>query len=252
MKQADRSFPLPFYVINKNFYVQSYSKQAKDLWGEPDSLLEIIDEESKNKIKKWVAPELHQTALEVHLKPFNAEPDPITADMYVTWNNDLYAQVIFLIKDEKLRKVTKTLNNLRSRLNDTNFELLEEKEKLEEVIDQNNRLSAPFIELTQDTALIPLFGDLSEEKMRAVENNLLVSSQKEDMDRLLFDFTAVGEMDREGVHVLTNMMTSLFYMGLDIIIIGVKPVQAKHLHEMEIPSQVNFMNSLQQAIDKYC
>ncbi|WP_082233468.1 STAS domain-containing protein [Halobacillus massiliensis] len=253
MKQVDRSFPLPYYVINKNFFIQSYSRQVSDLWGDNhENLLDIMDEESIDKVKKWVAPELHQASLEIYLKPFNDELDPVPADMYVTWNNDLYAEIIFFLKDEKLTKVTKTLNNLRSRLNDTNFELLEEKEKLEEVIDQNNRLSAPFIELTSDTALIPLFGNISNEKMLSVETNLLMSSQKEEMDRLLFDFTAVGEMDREGVHVLTNMMTSLFYMGLDIIIIGISPMQAKQLHEMEIPSQVSFLNSLQQAIEKYC
>ncbi|WP_431804341.1 hypothetical protein [Halobacillus andaensis] len=55
---------------------------------------------------------------------------------------------------------------------------VEEKEKLEEAIEQNNRLSAPFIELTKDTALVPLFGDLTSDKMQAVEDYLLKASQK--------------------------------------------------------------------------
>lgn len=51
-------------------------------------------------------------------------------------------------------------HTLRSRLNATDFELLEEKEKLEEDISHGNRLSAPFIRLTSDTALVPLKGAL--------------------------------------------------------------------------------------------
>ncbi|GGF32283.1 hypothetical protein GCM10010954_34370 [Halobacillus andaensis] len=252
MKQAERSFPLPYFKINKNFIVQSFSKEASILCGTPENLLDIVDEESVDKVKKWVSPDLHNSALEIHLKPLNGEVEPLTADMYVTWNNDLYAEVIVMVKDEKLTKVTNTLHQLRSRLNETNFELLEEKEKLEEAIEQNNKLSAPFIELTNDTALIPLFGDLTSEKMQTVEDYLLQSSQKEDIDRLLFDFTAVGEMNREGVHVLANMMTSLFYMGTEIIVIGVKPKQAKQLYELDVPLEVKFLHSLQQAISKYC
>ncbi|MCP3031310.1 STAS domain-containing protein [Halobacillus sp. A1] len=252
MKQADRTFPLPFFTINKNFTILTFSQEAEKLCGTPASLLEVFEDGSLEKVKKWVTPELHKAALEVHLKPVAEEVEPLTVDLYVTWDNDLYAQALIIPKDDKLTKVTKTLNQLRGRLNDTNFELLDEKEKLENAISQNNRLSAPFIRLTEDTALIPLFGELTQEKMQAVEDNLFKSSQNDDIDRMLFDFTAVGEMNREGIRVLTNMMTSLFYMGAEIVIIGVKPKQVKVLHEMVIPSQIRFMNSLQQAIHKYC
>ncbi|MCP3028231.1 STAS domain-containing protein [Halobacillus sp. A5] len=252
MKQADRAFPLPYYKINKNFTVQTYSEEAFKLWGNQENLLHIIDEESIEKVKKWISPDIHKSSVEAHLKPVNGGNDPLTADVYTTWNNDLYAEVILMMKDDKLNRVTKTLNQLRSRLNDTNFELLEEKEKLEEAIDQNNKLSAPFIELTLNTALIPLFGDITSDKFHTVEEGLLHASQKEDIDRLLFDFTAVGEIHREGIHVLTDMMTSLFYMGTEIIVIGVKPQQAKQLHELNLPLNVQFIHSLQQAVAKYC
>jgi rsbT co-antagonist protein RsbR len=252
MKLVDRAFPIPYYVINKNFNIQSLSQEAEDLHGPKENLLDIFDQDSLSKVKDWVVPEIQKASIEIHLKPKGAEDRPITADLYVSWENDLYAQVILMLKDNNLNKVTKTLDQLRSRLNDTNFELLEEKEKLEEAIDQNNRLSAPFIELTADTALVPLFGDLTQEKMYAVEDYLLYSSQKDEIDRILFDFTAVGNLQREGVQVFINIMTSLFYMGPEIVLIGIQPDQAKRLSEMNLPSEVIFINSLQQAIMKYC
>jgi len=252
MKQVERVFPLPYYRINKNFYIYAYSKEACDLHGMKEHLLDIFDEASLSKVKETVKPEIQKASLEVHLKPLDKQDSIKTADMYVSWENDLYAEVLLHVKDERLSKVTQTLTQLRSRLNDTNFELLEEKEKLEEAIEQSNRLSAPFIVLSLDTAMIPLFGDITKEKMHAVEDSLLKSSQREGIDRLLFDFTAVGEFNRDGIHVLTDMMKSLFYMGAEIIMIGIQPHQAKLLNDFKLPLEINYMHSLQQAVAKYC
>ncbi|MGP4077957.1 STAS domain-containing protein [Halobacillus sp. K22] len=252
MKQVDRTFPLPYYRINKNFIIYAYSKEAGDLHGVKEYLLDIFDDSSHAKIKDSVKPEIQKASLEVHLKPVNEQDTIKTADMYVSWENDLYAEVLLHVKDEELSKVNQTLTQLRGRLNETNFELLEEKEKLDEAIEQSNRLSAPFIVLSPDTATIPLFGDITTEKMYAVEESLLKSSQREGIDRLLFDFTAVGEFNREGIRVLSDMMKSLFYMGLDISIIGIQPHQAKELNELKLPPEINYMHSLQQAVAKYC
>ncbi|WP_431804343.1 hypothetical protein [Halobacillus andaensis] len=69
---------------------------------------------------------------------------------------------------------------------------------------------------------------------------------------MLFDFTAVGEINRESIYMLVNLITSQFYMGIEIITSGVRPKQAKMLHELNLPLQVSFIHSLQQAIAKYC
>ncbi|MGI8315642.1 STAS domain-containing protein [Halobacillus mangrovi] len=252
MKLVDRTFPLPYYKINKKYQIQSCSKEAEDLFGPQENLLDIFDEYSKPKVKNWVNPEVQKVSVEIHLKPINEEDGPLTADMYVSWENDLYAEVMLMMKDSRLTKVTKTMNQLRARLNDTNFELLDEKEKLEEAIAQNNRLSAPFIDLTEDTALVPLFGDITSEKMYAIEEYLLQSSQRDGIDRILFDFTAVRHVERDGIQVFNNLMTSVFYMGPEVVLIGIRPEQAKQLSEMNMLADIKYMNSLQQAIMKYC
>ncbi|MBA2175716.1 STAS domain-containing protein [Halobacillus locisalis] len=251
MKLVDRSYPLPFFTINKNHSIYSYSKEAKELFGEPKNLLEILDEDSVEKMKEWVTPDIHKASLEVHVKSQQEGVDLLTVDLHVKWDNDLYGEVLLIVKDEKLTKVTRTLDQLRSRLNDTNFELLEEKEKLEEAVEQNNQLSAPFIVLNDQAALIPLFGDITEEKMYSVESQLLQQSQESEVDQLLFDFTAVGEMQRSGVHVLLNVITSLVYMGSEISFIGVQPAQAKQLKEINLPNEIQFLSSLQMALNKY-
>lgn len=252
MKQVDKAFPLPFFTINKNFKIQSYSKEAVPLLNEGEKLLDIFDEESVMKVKDWITPDIQKARIEVHLKSQGDEEDIQTADLFVKWNNDMYAEVLVMMKDENLTKVTHTLNQLRSRLNTTNFELLEEKEKLEEAVEQNNQLSAPFIVLNEATALVPLFGDITEDKMYSVETQLLLKSREVEVDQILFDFTAVGELKRSGVSVLVNVITSLSYMGAQIIFIGLQPSQAKQLKEMNLPSEIKFLSSLQMAIQKYC
>ncbi|WP_281976006.1 STAS domain-containing protein [Halobacillus litoralis] len=252
MKRVDRSFPLPFFIINKKFIIQSYSQEAETMFGERENFLDVFDEDSMDKIRKWVTPDIKKLSLESHLKPLGEAISPITCDVHVNWKNDLYAEVLVITKDAQLTKVTKTMDQLRSRLNDTNFELFEEKEKLEEAIQQSNRLSAPFIQLTSDTALVPLFGDITEDKMFTVEDHLLHSSQIGETERILFDFTGVGELIHEGTYVLKNIMTSLYYMGAEVVITGVRPDHVKNFQAMQFPSKINFMNSLQQAIRKYC
>ncbi|MEC3884529.1 STAS domain-containing protein [Halobacillus sp. HZG1] len=252
MKRVERSFPLPHVIINKNFKVESISDEAVEMFGEVDNLLDVMDEGSLSKIKKWVTPDVHKLSIEIAIKPSGEGQNPITCDMHVKWKNDLYAEVLIIPKDEQLSKVTKTMDQLRSRLNDTNFQLLEEKEKLEDAIQHGNRLSAPFIRLTEETALIPLFGHITADKMYTVEEPLLQATQHGDIERILFDFTAVGQIDGDGAQLLKNLMTSLCYMGSEVIITGVRPEQVKRIQLIHFSSEITFMNSLHQALKKYC
>ncbi|WP_163528853.1 STAS domain-containing protein [Halobacillus ihumii] len=251
MNQVDPAFPLPQLIINKNYKIKSFTEEAKEIFGQPSDLLELVDEDSILKVKQWVTPEHAKASLEVLVRPPSYSSTPLTVDMHVVWEGELYAHVLIILKDEKLTKITNTLSQLRTRLNDTNLELLEEKEKLEEAMHQNNRLSAPFIKLTEESGLVPLFGDLNNDKIRAIEDSLLYTVRTKDVDRVLIDFTAVGDMQQEGIAGLKQIMTSLFYMGTELIIIGIQPRQAMLLHRMDAPLQVIYMNSLEQALDKY-
>ncbi|MFQ3544798.1 STAS domain-containing protein [Halobacillus rhizosphaerae] len=252
MKQVDYPFPLPYYTVNRNFTIQTYSKEAFELAGVQQNLLDIIDPESHNKLRDWVSADGHlaRSPLEINLVPLKDSEQLQTADVYLGWDNDLYAQVMILVKDKKLAKVTHSLQQLRTRLEDTNFELMEKKEELEKVIEQNNHLSAPFIKLTNRRALVPLFGNLTQEKMNAVSNHLLSTAQKESAEVILFDFTAVGEVNKESIEILIRLMTSLFYMGGRIVALGVKPEHAKLLHREDFPARLQFMNSVEQALIK--
>ncbi|MYL21089.1 STAS domain-containing protein [Halobacillus litoralis] len=252
MKRVDHSFPLPVFTINKNFIIQSYSKEAEDHFVITENFMDLFDEGSLSKLKKWINPEVKKVTLEVQLKPYGNASNPVTCDLHVKWNNDLHAEVLLILKDDQMERVTTMMNQLRARLNDTNFQLLEEKEKLEEALELNNRLSAPFITLTPDTALIPLFGDLSLDKMDVIEEPLLHRVNQGGMERVLLDFTGVGDIPKDGAQALKSLTASLFYMGAAVVITGVRPEQVPKLQQIRFPVDVSYLHSLQQAVSRYC
>ncbi|MFG6119604.1 STAS domain-containing protein [Thalassobacillus sp. B23F22_16] len=252
MKQVDEFFSVPYLLITKQFEILQYSTEVEDIFVMHHNFLKMCDEESVHKVRKEVVPGKSKNKIEINLVPSSANHDLLLVDLYVNWKNDLHAEMMILPKDQGMLDVTASLGQLRSRLNTTNFELLEEKEKLQEAMAENNRLSAPFIELSSTTALVPLFGDLNAEKINAVGDELLTSAQQSDIETILFDLTAVGEIEQDGVIAFQGVVQSLAYMGMEIVVIGVKPDHAQRINDLQLKLGLKFLRSLQQAIRKYC
>lgn len=249
MRQVHDQLPIPFVTIDRKFYILEYTPEANELLDLNPSFLESVDKDSHDKVIKWVNPDAGKVNIEINMEKGS---EVFLIDLYVHWKNDLQAEVIMMPKYEENNHVSGMLEKLQKRLNDTNFELLEEKDKLEAAVDQNNRLSAPYIGLTTDTALIPLFGDLDERKLFAIKEQVLQEVHHYNHDRVLFDFTGVGAFNSEALHLLRDIFTSLLYMGKEVVIIGVKPDQARKLNEMSIQMNLQYMHSLQKAIEKFC
>lgn len=249
MRQVDDKMPIPYLTIDKNYQILEYTKEATELMELHPSFLDLIDEGSHSKVKKWLHPETPKIKLEVNL---NKEDNSTLVNLYVNWINDLQAEVMIVPTQEGNQHVSSMLERLQARLNDTNFELLEEKDKLTDALNEINQLSAPYIELTHQTALIPLFGFIDKDKLEAIKEKVLVAAHNQDHECLLFDFTAVADLNKEGVQLLKDTFNSLIIMGKEIVVVGMKPNQAKRLHELRVQLDIKTMHSLQLALDKYC
>ncbi|WP_169910942.1 STAS domain-containing protein [Evansella clarkii] len=249
MQTALNHLPVSAVVIDRNFKILHATSEAAALLGKVDTFLSAVEEGSHAKVKKWVKPEQEKITLEANL--VTEQGEVIAAELAVGWGNELYGEIVIFEKQSSINEVTGQLANLRERLSETNFELLSEKEKLEEALQENNRLSAPYIQITDDVALIPLYGDLNESKMNVIQANVLASSNEQSSETLLFDFTAVGSIEASGVKMLKKMFASLCYMGNEVLITGVKPDQAKRLHELDIKLHIEFIHSLKSAVRKF-
>ncbi|MFB4163206.1 STAS domain-containing protein [Alteribacillus sp. JSM 102045] len=218
-------------------------------FGEPFSLLEIIEEQSRAKVEQMIHPDVEETSLEINI--VTKTGDVLLADLYAGWNSELHGEVLVIKKDQAIMTVTSRLNSLRTRLQETNMEFFKEKERVEEVLAENNRLSAPFIEMTEEVALVPLFGDIDENKMTVMKDHILKSAHLDEMYIILIDFTAMGHIDRKGLTGFKNLFKSLQYMGKEVVVTGIHPKQAQRLHALDIQVEIKFIQSLQAAVKKF-
>ncbi|MFC5711214.1 STAS domain-containing protein [Thalassorhabdus alkalitolerans] len=248
MQQVNEQLPIPIFLIDKNLQILGCSPEAEEQFNVNFSLLDVIEGESRDKVKQQVHPDQGKRKLEINV--INQKEQVLLADLYAGWESELHGKVFIQIKEESISRVTDMLAELRTRLQDTNFELLKEKEKLEQALIENDRLSAPFIEVTEDLALIPLYGEVHEDKMNIIREKILTASFERPVTNLLFDFTAIGEIKGEGLLVLKNMFQSLTYMGKKVVITGVTPKQAKRLHELDVHLNITFIQSLEAAVKK--
>ncbi|WP_347862453.1 STAS domain-containing protein [Salimicrobium sp. PL1-032A] len=246
MKRADNVFPLPYFEIDANWNIREYSAEAEELFGLPFHFSDIVDMETKEKAKEWLHPKHEKAKLEMNL--WKKDGDVLLADTYITWKNDLFAEVLLVPKDTQVDKVATRLQAIQTELTKTKLELVEEKERAEAVTEHNNRLSAPFISLTEESALVPLFGDLSHRKIRSIEQHLLEDVRDSEADLILFDFTAVGNIEKEGFELLAGLMKALSHMGLEITVIGLHPRHVPHVYKWALPTGVRFMQSLEQVL----
>lgn len=250
MRLVNNQMPLPYFKIDKKYHIIDYSPEAMEAFSFQSSILDFVEEGSKSKVEKWVTHTEPKHAIELNV--VMKDGGISLADAYVNWMNDLHAEVILMEKQKQNEGVQSMLQRLQERLNETDFALLEEKEKVEETLRENYQLSAPCIRLTNQTSFVPLFGNLNEQKMSFVKNQILHSAHSKESERMLFDFTAVGEITSEGFTQLQDVFTSIEYMGKSIIVIGVKPPHARQIHQFKMHTTTTFLHSLEQAIHQYC
>ncbi|TMW73358.1 STAS domain-containing protein [Alteribacter natronophilus] len=242
--------PLPYIKINSRFDILHVSDRAKEEFPTVNSFLDIIDRESREKAKKTLERRINNFTLELNLQTKNS---PLTLyDVYGHWNgNGEEAHIITVLKDSRMEKVESQLLTLQKRLRNTNFELYEKNEELEESIARNNRLSAPFITLSDRVALVPVYGDLHEEKLLAVQENIYDAVYEGDYEKVLIDFTGVGAIEKDGIHAIKEIFLTLDYMGVTVILIGIQPHHARQMKIYKEELKMTCIHSAQEAIKRF-
>lgn len=173
-------------------------------------------------------------------------------DVHILWDSDDCANMIFLPKDSSNEVLMNKLLELQGRLASTDFELLEKKEELEQVLIRLNQLSGPFIPLSESMCLIPLFGDITADKINVISESCLKSVFAGEYDEILFDLTAVGEVEDKGIEKFTQLIKTLNFMTGSIIkLIGIKPNLAKVVNNYKLDEWVQLDQSLKQVLSVY-
>lgn len=241
------NIPIPYFQINREYEILNRSKLAQEQFPNVEGFLELVDGDSLEKAERTLQTYSRETKFELVMKTFHS---PFTLfEVRLSWDMDDTCEIICIEKSSENEKLSLQIDRLRARLQNTDFELLDKKNELEAALHQINELSGPFISLTNDTALIPLFGDLTEDKMTLISKKILDNAHNKDQERLYFDFTGVAEITKEGFKELQQVFKTLWYMGqIEAIIIGITPQQAVMLNNLDAEYHLKFVSTLKDAI----
>ncbi|EIT87419.1 hypothetical protein A374_00555 [Fictibacillus macauensis ZFHKF-1] len=250
MLVTDYALPVPYIKVNEALEVLYYSEKAAQLFHIPYNFLHLADEENERKLRGFLALSRDDRPLEISLQ---TKESPFELfDLYVTWDHYVHGHIICIRKEDTNAKLEQMVQQLQHRLLTTDFELFEKKEELEKAFYAIDQLSGPFIMLSGGVALIPLFGDITDRKINAIKEQTLKRAYEHELETALFDFTAVGTITLEGLLQLDQLFRALRYMGgIAAVIVGVKPIHAQQLHNLDSAVSFTTLSTLKDALQKY-
>ncbi|PPA69486.1 Stressosome protein rsbRB [Jeotgalibacillus proteolyticus] len=252
MQHFNEQLPLPFLKLDKDGTIILYSTLAMEHFDlSEDHIKHIVDNESYEKLLRYSSNDKAPVVrMELNMK---SRTSPVTLyEVYLTWDNELHASMILLPKDQSNMQLIEKMMSLQKRLAETDFELYEQREELEQILSRLHELSGPFIPLTDKMCLIPLFGDVTEEKINVISHSCLQSVFAGEYEDVLIDFTAVGNVEDKGIEQFVRLLKTLHVMtGKIIKIIGIKPHTAKTLNKYALEGFMEFNQSLKQVLQTH-
>lgn len=84
-------------------------------------------------------------------------------------------------------------------------------------------LSAPFIPLLEHIAVMPLVGEITEQRSASFMENLLEGIIKNQTDLIFFDISAVPIVDTYSAQVIIDITKAAGFLGAECMIVGVRP-----------------------------
>ncbi len=236
------SWPLPVYQLNRKLEIIEYSEKAESMFGESELFVELLDEGSVSKARDFLLSARFSEPIELNFK--TASDELMLCDIHCKWDSESLLNVVVVPKDNQVEKISAQLSSLRYRLNETNYDLLLEKERTEKLLQRVRELSAPTIELGIGLLLIPFFGDLDAGKIESVKSQILEDVYEKHAETVILDLTAMDEINSDGMDFLNSLLQTFKVMGVAAIVTGVKPNHAKQLHALRTSVDMHFEASL--------
>ncbi|WP_270182837.1 STAS domain-containing protein [Alkalihalobacillus sp. CinArs1] len=239
--------PLPAFLVDHDLNIKGQSRLATELFSKPDSFLDFVDSGSKQK-----ALELIKDQEEFELVLNTVESPYMLFKVFARWH-DGEGQLLCVRQDSQIMELSSMLQMQRDRLAETNFDLLDKKEELEEAMSKIKRLSSPFLPISSSLSVIPLFGSLDEELFLINEQQLLSTLQNGNYEYVILDFNGIGEIEERGVFAFQSFYRMIQLIGVSPILSGLKPQHVFQLMENDfnVDQTFHITGSLKDAISQY-
>ncbi|WP_058308082.1 STAS domain-containing protein [Gracilibacillus massiliensis] len=244
MEQA-KHLPVVYFKVDQNFKILETSDQAKQEFIRSSDFFSLLDSESREKALSFLQDPLNSSSIELNMKSIS---NPLSVyQVSINWDDQI-GHIVCYPANDQVEQLAIQLTSLRERLDDTNFSLLTKKEELERAQQRIDALSGPLIFLSSELVLIPLFGDVTIDKMQIINEKVSRELYQSDSTKLLIDFTAVDHLHPKGIDLLGELIEIIFLLGQKPIITGLSPSHARLLSNIVSFKQIKKINNVQTAI----
>jgi rsbT co-antagonist protein RsbR len=138
--------PHPYFHVKHDFTILSQSAQSNDVFPHADNFLELVDSGSESKALSILSEFNRMAACELTMRTLYS-PYALM-DVSIHWHGG-EGHVLCIEKDTRLTELENLVSQHRARLAETNMELLDKKEALEQALIEVKKLSSPLIEITK-------------------------------------------------------------------------------------------------------
>ncbi|WP_051348731.1 hypothetical protein [Peribacillus kribbensis] len=250
MPYYDEYLPVPYLKVDSNFNIIGNSLEVLKYFEiSRNKLTSLVDEGSVEKLYNNLFLSKDRRKIELN---FLTKYETIELfDVFISFDYEDHCHMVLIPIGQKIEVLEDKLLGLQKRLLSTDFELYEKKEELESALERQNELSGPFIPLSQEMAFVPLFGDITGEKMRVLNPAIIKRAYEGSYQTILFDFTATGRFETHGIALLGELFQMLKIIGNGAIkIIGLNPNHAVQLNDSLTHWPVQYESTLKQVIKK--
>lgn len=244
---ATSQLPVPYFELDETYKIVTRSTQANQAFKKAESFLELLDIGSVEKVKRFFS---SRESGKIEMNMDTIEAPYVLHNMFVNWDENRI-HVICIKQDGNLTELIEKVQKQSRRLAQTDFELLEKKEELEESLSMIKQLSAPFISISSELAFVPFFGDLDEHLIKQNQEIISKNVYQANFDYLVFDFSGVGNVTSLGMRELLRLVQALQIMGIETRVIGLRPEHAQLVHGNDIQKRAEFKGSLAEMIRKH-
>lgn len=236
--------PFPALRVNRLLEISEMSDTAYELFGPVADFGSIVDVGSQDKTIRLINETVLQP-IELVLKTKKRQMELFAVSIY--WHGNDGLMQCFKIGN-KLESIMKMVQQHQERLARVDFELLEQKEMAERHLNHIIELSAPLIPLSDDVALVPLFGNLDAELIETNSSRLTAQLYEHDFKEIVFDLNGIDQIHEMASPYFHAFLETIHLMGIHTNIVGVKPQHARLLKDHQYPDTA-FLISLKNALE---
>ncbi|MBD8136190.1 STAS domain-containing protein [Bacillus sp. CFBP 13597] len=228
LKQQNNEFHLRFFQV--------FDKEEREFFKQLGDWIEAIgqDEQHLNTPIYFILREFFRTQ-EQYLGYI---------DQFVKLHGDQYTQEEI---NSWYRIVVKVISEVMERFTEANHRYANKIMKAQQAtIDE---LSTPIISLKDNTALLPLIGDIDTTRGMSLLENTLQKCAEKNVTRLFIDLSGVHSIDSGSAHQLSQLIESLHLIGIQTTLSGLRPEIAMTAVKLQLPfDKVTIKSTLAQAI----